>query len=164
MRCPYCGSLDDKVIESRTMANGESIRRRRECVSCGYRFTSYERIEEKPFMVVKRDGRRQPFDRAKLEKGIERALEKRPVSTSMIENILNDIEDRAVLAGKTAREISTSELGELVLERLYDTDKVAYIRFASVYKHFENLDEFITEVNSLTKNKMAKKRHTEKPV
>lgn len=164
MRCPYCGSLDDKVIESRTMANGESIRRRRECVSCGYRFTSYERIEEKPFMVVKRDGRRQPFDRAKLEKGIERALEKRPVSTSMIENILNDIEDRAVLAGKTAREISTSELGELVLERLYDTDKVAYIRFASVYKHFENLDEFITEVNSLTKKNMAKKRHTEKSV
>lgn len=158
MRCPYCGSLDDKVIESRTMANGESIRRRRECVSCGYRFTSYERIEEKPFMVVKRDGRRQPFDRAKLEKGIERALEKRPVSTSMIENILNDIEDRAVLAGKTAREISTSELGELVLERLYDTDKVAYIRFASVYKHFENLDEFITEVNSLTKKNMAKKK------
>lgn len=163
MRCPYCGSLDDKVIESRTMANGESIRRRRECVSCGYRFTSYERIEEKPFMVVKRDGRRQPFDRAKLEKGIERALEKRPVSTSMIENILNDIEDRAVLAGKTAREISTSELGELVLERLYDTDKVAYIRFASVYKHFENLDEFVTEVNNLTKKNRAKKGRSEKP-
>lgn len=149
MRCPYCGSLDDKVIESRTMANGESIRRRRECVSCGYRFTSYERIEEKPFMVVKRDGRRQPFDRTKLEKGIDRALEKRPVSTSMIENIVNDIEDRAILAGKANREISTSELGELVLDRLYDTDKVAYIRFASVYKHFENLDEFIKEVNSL---------------
>ncbi len=149
MRCPYCGSLDDKVIESRTMANGESIRRRRECMSCGYRFTSYEHIEEKPFMVVKRDGRRQPFDRTKLEKGIERALEKRPVSTTMVDNIVNDIEDKAVMMGKTSREISTAELGELVLERLHEVDKVAYIRFASVYKHFENLDEFITEVNRL---------------
>ena len=91
MRCPYCGSMDDKVLESRTMANGESIRRRRECISCGYRFTSYEHIEEKPFMVVKRDGRRQPFDRNKLEKGIDRALEKRPVSTTSLENIVNEI-------------------------------------------------------------------------
>lgn len=162
MRCPYCGSLDDKVIESRTMANGESIRRRRECVSCGYRFTSYERIEEKPFMVIKRDGRRQPFDRAKLEKGISRALEKRPVATSMIENIINDIEDRAVLVGKANREISTAELGELVLERLYEIDKVAYIRFASVYKHFENLDEFVTEVNSLTKKNSEKRLKSKK--
>ena len=151
MRCPYCGSLDDKVIESRTMANGESIRRRRECMSCGYRFTSYERIEEKPFMVIKRDGRRQPFDRMKIEKGISRALEKRPVSTGMIENIINDIEDSAVISAKANREISTAELGELVLQRLYAVDKVAYIRFASVYKHFENLDEFITEVNNLGK-------------
>ncbi|MBQ7157918.1 MAG: transcriptional repressor NrdR [Treponema sp.] len=149
MRCPYCGSLDDKVIESRTMANGEAIRRRRECMSCGYRFTSYERIEEKPFMVVKSDGRRQPFDRTKIEKGIERALEKRPVSTNMVENILNDIEDQAIMKGKTTREISTTDLGELVLARLRQVDKVAYIRFASVYKHFENLDEFINEVNSL---------------
>ena len=153
MRCPYCGSLDDKVIESRTMANGESIRRRRECTNCGYRFTSYERIEEKPFMVVKRDGRRQPFDRAKLEKGIERALEKRPVSASMVEIIVNEIEDEAVMRGKTTREISTAELGELVLERLNKIDKVAYIRFASVYKHFENLDEFINEVNKIGRGK-----------
>lgn len=161
MRCPYCGSLDDKVIESRTMANGESLRRRRECVSCGYRFTSYERIEEKPFMVIKRDGRRQPFDRTKLEKGIDRALEKRPVATSMIENIINDIEDRAIIAGKANREISTAELGEFVLERLYDIDKVAYIRFASVYKHFENLEEFVTEVNNLSKKNRKKKNKTE---
>ena len=153
MRCPYCGSLDDKVLESRTMANGETIRRRRECVSCGYRFTSYERIEEKPFMVVKRDGRRQPFDRVKLEKGIERALEKRPVATNTIENILNDIEDLAIMKGKGSREISTSELGEIVLDRLYETDKVAYIRFASVYKHFENLDEFIKEARKIKKEK-----------
>lgn len=149
MRCPYCGCFDDKVLESRTMANGESIRRRRECVSCGYRFTSYEHIEEKPFMVVKRDNRRQPFDRNKLEKGIERALEKRPISTSTIENIVNEIEDLAIMNGKASREISTSALGDLVLEKLHEIDKVAYIRFASVYRHFENLDEFITEVNKL---------------
>ena len=149
MRCPYCGSMDDKVLESRTMANGESIRRRRECISCGYRFTSYEHIEEKPFMVVKRDGRRQPFDRNKLEKGIERALEKRPVSTTSLENIVNEIEDQAIMQGKTNREISTEELGDLVLEKLNLVDKVAYIRFASVYRHFENLDELIKEVNKL---------------
>ena len=149
MRCPYCGSMDDKVLESRTMANGESIRRRRECISCGYRFTSYEHIEEKPFMVVKRDGRRQPFDRNKLEKGIERALEKRPVSTTSLENIVNEIEDQAIMQGKTNREISTEELGDLVLEKLNLVDKVAYIRFASVYRHFENLEEFIKEVNKL---------------
>lgn len=155
MRCPYCGSLDDKVLESRTMANGESIRRRRECSSCGYRFTSYERIEEKKFMVVKKDGRRQPFDSAKLEKGIERALEKRPVTSDMIENIVNDIYDQAVMIGKTSREISTAELGELVLDRLYKTDKVAYIRFASVYKHFESLDEFINEIKNSKRDKKS---------
>jgi transcriptional repressor NrdR len=149
MRCPYCGSLDDKVIETRTFANGDSMRRRRECNSCGHRFTSYERIVEKQFMVVKRDGRRQPLDRAKLEKGIERALEKRPVVTAAIENIVNEIEDTAVMRGREMREIATSELGELVLEKLYHIDKVAYIRFASVYRHFENMDEFITEINNL---------------
>ena len=131
------------------MANGESIRRRRECNSCGFRFTSYEHIEEKPFMVVKRDARREPFDRTKLEKGIQRALEKRPVSTTMVEQIVNDIEDEAYTKGKQTREISTAELGELVLQRLHTVDKVAYIRFASVYKHFNNLDEFINEVNNL---------------
>ena len=149
MRCPYCASLEDKVIESRMMASGESIRRRRECLGCGYRFTSYERIEEKPFMVVKKDGRREPFEQAKLEKGISRALEKRPVSMRMVEQIVSEIEDKAVMSGKVSREISTAELGELVLQRLYEIDKVAYIRFASVYKHFENLDEFITEVKNV---------------
>jgi transcriptional repressor NrdR len=149
MRCPYCGSLEDKVLESRTMANGESIRRRRECLSCGYRFTSYEHIEEKPFMVVKKDGRRQPFDRQKLEKGIERALEKRPVSTVAIESIVSEIEDQAIMEGRANREITTEALGNLVLEKLHTVDKVAYIRFASVYRHFENLNEFINEVNKL---------------
>lgn len=149
MRCPNCGSFDDKVIESRTMANGESIRRRRECLSCGYRFTSYERIEEKPFMVVKKDGRREPFDVMKLSKGIIRALEKRPVSTGLIEQITAELEDDAYRLGKTSREISTTDLGELVLKRLHEVDKVAYIRFISVYKQFSNLDEFINEVNKL---------------
>jgi len=153
MRCPYCGNLDDKVLESRTIVNGESIRRRRECLACGYRFTSYERIDEKPFMVIKRDQRRQPFDRAKLEKGIERALEKRPISSSLIEQISNDIEDLAVKKGKESREISTADLGELVLEKLSEVDKVAYIRFASVYRHFENLEEFITEVKNIEKKR-----------
>ncbi len=151
MRCPYCGKTEDKVLESRTMANGESIRRRRECTSCGYRFTSYERIEEKPLMVVKKDGRRQPFARAKIEKGVERALEKRPVPTNTIESIVNEIEEQALMKARVSREISTTELGELVLERLNAIDKVAYIRFASVYKHFENLDEFITEVKKIGK-------------
>ena len=102
-------------------------------------------------MVVKRDGRRQPFDRTKLEKGIDRALEKRPIPTAMVEQISNDIEDQAIKIGKEAREISTAELGELVLEKLCSIDKVAYIRFASVYRHFENLDEFITEVKNIDK-------------
>lgn len=149
MRCPYCGSLDDKVMESRTLGTGESIRRRRECISCGYRFTSYERIDEKPLMVVKKDQRRQPFDRTKLEKGISRALEKRPISTTMIDNIVSEIEDEALIKGRVSREISTTELGELVLEKLHSIDKVAYIRFASVYRQFENLDEFVKEVNKL---------------
>lgn len=153
MRCPYCGSLDDKVLESRSMANGESIRRRRECMSCGYRFTSYELIEEKPFMVIKRDERRQPFDRNKIAKGIERALEKRSVATQTTENLVNEIEDAAIMKGKASREISTKEIGELILDRLYKLDKVAGIRFASAYKHFETLDEFLEEVkNASTRN------------
>ena len=149
MRCPNCGNNDDKVIESRTLGEGEIIRRRRECLQCGYRFTSHERIEEKPFNVVKRDGRRQPFDRDKLAKGIERALEKRPIATSMTDLIVSEIEDEALMKGRISREITTSELGELVLARLSTVDKVAYIRFASVYKHFENLEEFINEVKKI---------------
>ncbi|HAE20876.1 MAG TPA: transcriptional regulator NrdR [Spirochaetaceae bacterium] len=149
MRCPHCLSMDDRVIDSRTLANGESIRRRRECLSCGFRFTSYERIEEKPLMVVKRDNRREPYDRAKLERGIQRALEKRPVSQMTIENILNEIEDEAAMVGKGVNEVPSSALGEMTLHMLYDLDKVAYIRFASVYRKFESMDEFIHEIESL---------------
>lgn len=149
MRCPHCGNFDDKVIESRTLANGESIRRRRECNGCGYRFTSYERIEEKQFMVVKRDGRREPFDREKIERGVQRALEKRPVSQMTIENIVNEIEDAAVMRGKANHETASTEIGELVLEKLNQVDKVAYIRFASVYRHFEDMEQFVNEIQKL---------------
>lgn len=146
MRCPYCGNFNDKVIDSRTLANGSAIRRRRECTDCGYRFTSYERVEERALMVVKKDGRRQPFDKEKLMRGIRRALEKRPVSGETIENLLNEIEDLAVMEGKKDSEISSARLGEIVLDILRRMDKVAYIRFASVYRHFENLEEFIAEI------------------
>jgi len=149
VRCPHCGGFDDKVIESRTLANGESIRRRRECNDCGYRFTSYERIEDKQFMVIKRDGRREPFDRTKIERGVQRALEKRPVSQMTIENIVNEIEDSSFMKGKANHEIAATEIGELVLEKLHEVDGVAYIRFASVYRHFEDLDEFVQEIKKL---------------
>jgi len=149
LRCPHCGSLDDRVIDSRTLANGESIRRRRECLACEFRFTSYERIEEKPLMVVKRDGRREPFERAKLERGVQRAVEKRPISQLSIENIVNEIEDEAAVRGKGANEIASSVLGDLVLHRLYDIDKVAYVRFMAVYRSFESVDEFLKVIEQI---------------
>ncbi len=151
MKCPYCGSMEDKVIDSRTLANGEAIRRRRECLSCGLRFTSYERIEEKPLLVIKRDGRREPFERQKIERGLVRALEKRPVSQMSIENLINEIEDEAAEYAKASNEISSEELGRMVLEKLYSLDKVAYIRFASVYRKYDTLDEFIHEIERLEK-------------
>jgi transcriptional repressor NrdR len=149
MRCPHCGSFDDKVIESRTLANGDAIRRRRECTSCGYRFTSYERTEDKQFMVVKRGGRREPFDRAKIERGVSRALEKRPVSQMGIESLVNEIEDQTAILGKVNHEIDAATIGDLVLEKLAALDKVAYIRFASVYRNFENLEEFLREIQKI---------------
>jgi transcriptional repressor NrdR len=131
------------------LANGEAIRRRRECNGCGYRFTSYERIEDKQFMVIKKDGRREPFDRSKLERGVQRALEKRPVSQMNIESLINEIEDAAAILGKDNHEIDAAAIGDLVLEKLAALDKVAYIRFASVYRHFENLDEFVSEIQKM---------------
>jgi len=149
MRCPHCGTIEDKVIESRSLANGDAVRRRRECVSCSYRFTSYEKIDERQFMVVKKDDRREPFDRNKLESGVARALQKRPFSTMQIENLVNEIEDETAIHSKGSREISSSIIGDLVLEKLGKMDKVAYIRFASVYKHFNNLEEFIDEIKKV---------------
>ena len=145
MRCPHCNENNDKVIESRSLAGGDCIRRRRECLICGYRFTSYERLEVKKLMVVKSDGRREPFDMKKIERGINRALEKRPISTSTVENLFDEIEDQAILTAVND-EIKSSTLGELVLTSLLKLDKVAYVRFASVYKKFNDLDEFIKEV------------------
>ncbi|MDR0567738.1 MAG: transcriptional regulator NrdR [Spirochaetaceae bacterium] len=150
MRCPHCGDFDDKVIESRTLANGEAIRRRRECTGCGHRFTSYERIVDKPFMVIKQDGRREPFDRGKIERGVQRALEKRPVSQMSIESLVNEIEDSAALLGKVNHEISAATIGNLALEKLGSLDKIAYIRFASVYRRFEDIDAFVKEIQKLS--------------
>lgn len=141
--------MDDRVTDSRTLANGESIRRRRECLACGYRFTSYERIEDKALMVIKSDGRREPYDRAKLERGLRRALEKRPVSQLAIENFLNEVEDETAMLGRIANELPSSALGELVLNKLYQLDKVAYVRFASVYRKFETMHEFLQEISRL---------------
>jgi len=152
VRCPHCGNFDDKVIDSRTLANGDAIRRRRECCKCSYRFTSYERTEDKQFMVVKQSGRREPFDRIKIERGITRALEKRPVSHMSIERLINEIEDQAAIMGKVNHEIDSGTIGGLVLEKLAALDKVAYIRFASVYRHFENLDEFVQEIKKIDGN------------
>ena len=157
MKCPHCGSLDDKVIDSRSLANGEAIRRRRECLSCSLRFTSYERIEEKPLMVVKRDGRREPFERSKIERGLIRSLEKRPISQLSIENFINEIEDETAQLAKSSNEISSEAIGEMVLRRLYQMDKVAYIRFASVYRKYETADEFLNEIVLLRSQEKIRK-------
>ena len=159
MRCPHCSNSDDKVIDSRTLAAGDAIRRRRECNNCGFRFTSYERIEDKHFMVIKRDGRREPFDRDKIERGVQRALEKRPVSQMSIEKLINEVEDEAAILGKEVHEIPAEVIGDLVLEKLGVLDRVAYIRFASVYRHFDNLDEFVREIQKM-ENLPEKKKLT----
>jgi transcriptional repressor NrdR len=145
--------MEDKVTDSRTLAEGGAIRRRRECMACGYRYTSYERIEEKPLMVIKTEGRREPFDRAKIERGVERSLEKRPVAVMEVERLVNEIEDGVVIAAGETREIGTHFIGEMVLDKLFELDRVAYIRFASVYRHFENLDEFVAEIDKLSKRR-----------
>lgn len=149
MKCPLCGRLEDKVIESRQNISGTSFRRRRECLACGYRFTSYERVEEIPLMVVKSDGRREPFDVKKVERGLSRALEKRPISQREIEELLNQLEDESALEGKANHEIASRQIGELVMAKLENVDKIAYIRFASVYKRFEKVDEFIREIEKI---------------
>ena len=153
MRCPLCNSLEDRVLESRTLAGGDSIRRRRECLGCGYRFTSYERVEEKQLMVVKRSARREPFSREKLEKGIQQALRKRPVPQPRIESMVTEIEEQAMIEAKASHEVPSVRLGDMVLDRLYELDRVAYIRFASVYRNFANVEEFIQEIKTLSHTK-----------
>ena len=149
MQCPHCNANNDKVVESRSNSAGTSIRRRRECLECGYRFTSYEHIEEKQLMVIKRDGRREPFDRQKLERGIQTSLEKRPVSQLKIEEIVHFIEDEAAIREGGTREIDGAQIGEMVLQQLYKVDKVGYIRFASVYKMFEDVEAFKRELDAM---------------
>lgn len=147
MRCPYCGHLEDKVVDSREAKDGDAIRRRRECLECGRRFTSYERIDEIPYMVVKKDGRRETFDRNKIMSGLMRACEKRPISTAQLETIVDEVEKE--VQDSLDREVSTSEIGKIIMRRLKSLDKVAYVRFASVYLEFEDVSAFMTELKAL---------------
>jgi transcriptional repressor NrdR len=147
VRCPFCGHLQDKVVDSRETGAGDAIRRRRECLACGRRFTSYERVDEIPYFVVKKDGRREPFDRNKLLQGLHRACEKRPVPSKELEAIVEGIEQ--MVAERADREIEARAIGEKVMERLRELDKVAYVRFASVYRQFEDVQEFMSELRDL---------------
>jgi transcriptional repressor NrdR len=149
MRCPHCSALDDKVLESRQNVSGSTIRRRRKCNACGYRFTSYERIEDKPLMVIKRDGRREPFDVNKLGRGIRSCTEKLDISEAQIETLLQDIEDALMLKLGSKREITSSAIGEETLKQLKEIHLVAYVRFAAVYKAFNDLGQFILEIQKL---------------
>ena len=151
MKCPYCGYLESKVVDSRPADEGASIRRRRECLSCHKRFTTYETMESLPLMVIKKDGSRQSFDRGKVMGGLIRACEKRPVSYQTLEGLVAEIE--LSLQNQIDREVSSSQIGELVLERLKQLDEVAYVRFASVYREFKDIDTFMAELNDLLKNK-----------
>jgi len=151
MKCPYCAHLGDKVVDSRESKEGEVIRRRRECLECGRRFTSYERIDEIPYMVVKKDGRRERFERQKLVAGLLKACEKRPVSIPALEAVADKIEAR--LQESPEREISTEDIGATVMQSLKQLDKVAFVRFASVYRNFRDLDEFKDELNALLRTR-----------
>ena len=151
MKCPFCGRLGDKVVDSRESKEGEVIRRRRECQDCGRRFTSYERIDEIPYMVVKKDGSRERFDRQKVIAGMLRACEKRPVSVAAVEAIADRVE--TILQERSEKEIPTDEVGAFVMQELKRLDKVAYVRFASVYRHFRDIGEFMTELRDLLDTK-----------
>jgi transcriptional regulator NrdR len=147
MRCPYCLDPDSKVVDSRPTDEGTSIRRRRECLTCGKRFTTYETVESLPLVVVKKDGSRQSFDRGKLLGGMMKACEKRPVSLQRLEQAASDIEQQ--LLNSLTREVRTDQIGELVMEQLKQIDQVAYVRFASVYRQFKDIDSFMEELNKM---------------
>ena len=151
MKCPYCGYRESKVIDSRPAEEGSSIRRRRECLSCGKRFTTYETVESLPMVVIKKDGSRQSFDRRKVLGGMIRACEKRPVPLAELERIASEIEQD--LQNSMEREIKTETIGERVMERLRTVDQVAYVRFASVYRQFKDIDTFMAELNKLLAEK-----------
>ncbi len=156
MKCPYCGFTQDRVVDSRESKEADSIRRRRECEGCNKRFTTYERIDEIPYMVVKKDGRREKFDRQKVLSGLLHACEKRPVSAGKLEQIVDETE--AYVVDSPERERSTSEVGELIMTRLKEIDTVAYIRFASVYRDFKDVREFKQELEELLSGKDHRKR------
>lgn len=156
MRCPYCGHGEDRVVDSRELAAASQIRRRRECTACARRYTTYERIEEVPALVVKRDGRREPYARSKVLAGLLRACEKRPVSLQELEASAEAVE--AALSRKDEREISSEEIGRILMERLRELDQVAYVRFASVYRRFEDVDEFLVELRQLRLRRRRKER------
>lgn len=151
MKCPFCGHLEDKVVDSREAKDGDSIRRRRECLECARRFTSYERIDEIPYMVVKKDGKREAFDRNKIMAGLLRACEKRPISANQLESIIDSVEQ--YVQESNERERPTNELGKIIMNRLKELDKVAYVRFASVYLEFEDVSEFMTELKYLVRSR-----------
>jgi len=151
MKCPFCGFINDKVVDSRESKEADSIRRRRECLKCHKRFTTYERIDEIPYMVVKKDGRREKFDRQKVLNGLLRACEKRPVAIGKLEQIVNEAE--AFVIDSPERERTTAEIGELIMNRLKKHDKVAYVRFASVYLDFKDVKEFMAELKDLLDTK-----------
>ncbi|MDA2910881.1 transcriptional regulator NrdR [Nitrospiraceae bacterium AH_259_D15_M11_P09] len=154
MKCPFCDELEDKVVDSRMAREGEVIRRRRECLTCKRRFTSYERIEESFPIVVKKDGRREPFDRLKIVSGLKRACEKRPISTATIETVADRIEKRIQEMGET--EVSSRTVGEEVVRELHQLDQVAYVRFASVYREFKDIDQFMDELKILARERQEK--------
>ena len=156
MKCPFCSRIEDKVVDSRESKEGDAIRRRRECLNCGRRFTTYERIEDIPYMVVKKDGRREPFDRQKLLHGLMKACEKRPVAVNKLEQAADD--DEVILQEKPEKEISTTEIGAYLMDKLKRLDKVAYVRFASVYRQFKAVGEFMSEVKGLLKSQPLKGR------
>lgn len=147
MKCPFCGYEESKVIDSRPTDEGERIRRRRECLKCAKRFTTYEMIESLPIIVIKKDGSRETFDRQKLLTGMLRACEKRPISIETLDHAITDIE--TVIQNSLDREVSSDKIGELVMEKLKDIDEVAYVRFASVYRQFKDINTFMTELNKL---------------
>lgn len=151
MKCPFCGNDEDKVVDSRPTDEGLSIRRRRECTKCGSRFTTYEKVETVPLMVVKKDGTRQAFDRNKILGGIVKACEKRPVSVPQIEKLVDSIE--AQLYNSMKKEVSSTEIGEILMTALKDLDQVAYVRFASVYREFKDIDTFMAELSKIMKEK-----------
>jgi len=147
MKCPFCKKAEDKVLESREIEEGKAVRRRRECLSCHERFTSYERVEEKPLLVVKRDGRKEQFSREKIKNGILKACEKRPVTIELMDKTVYEIEKAVHL--EEGREVTASKIGEIVMDKLQGIDKIAYVRFASVYRKFENVSEFVEEIKEI---------------